>query len=51
MQATFENIRKFIQTLCHFNFVGTVTEDNSDKEDKITAGTVVTRTLIVFSNS
>ena len=35
-QAIFE----FVQTLYDYSFVGTVTEDNSDKEDKITIGII-----------
>ena len=39
-QATFENVKTFVQTLYDYNFVGTVTKDNSDKEDEMTIGIV-----------
>ena len=39
-QATIEKMKTFVQTLYDYNFVGTVTKDNSDKEDEMTIGMV-----------
>ena len=35
-QATFEEMKAFVQTLYHYHFVGTVNEDNNDEEDEMT---------------
>ena len=34
-QATFEELKTFVQTLYDYNFMGTVTEDNSDEKDEM----------------
>ena len=39
-QVTLEKMKTFIQTLCDYNFVRTVTNDNSDTEDEMTIGIV-----------
>ena len=39
-QATFEKMKTLVQTLYDYNFVGTVTEKNSDEEDEMTISTV-----------
>ena len=40
-QATFEKMKTLVQTLYDYNFVGTVTEENSDEEAEMTISTVV----------
>ena len=37
-QATFEKMKTFVQTLYNYNFVETVSEDNSDEEDEMAVG-------------
>ena len=39
-QATFEKMKTFVQTLYNYNFVETVSEDNSDEEDEMAVGIV-----------
>ena len=36
MQATFDKIKAFVQTLYDYNFVGTVNKGHSVKEDEMT---------------
>ena len=40
MLASFEKMKTFVQTLCDYNIVGTVTKDNSDEKDEMTITTV-----------
>ena len=39
-QATFEKLKTFVQTLYDYNFLGTITEDNSDEEDEMEIGVI-----------
>ena len=41
-QATFQKMKMFLQILSDYNFVGTVTKDNSDEENEMTIGMLTT---------
>ena len=41
-QATFEKMKMSLQILSDYNFVGTVTKDNSDEENEMTIGILTT---------